>query len=85
MGQGADQLGLVRFEASVDAVELLGGEMPDEVHREDLQSDDVVVVGFDGRGDLDGAGGVDVRARDPEQTVQWVRVVSVLENGSEHG
>ncbi|MFF0451674.1 hypothetical protein ACFYT4_35900 [Streptomyces sp. NPDC004609] len=59
--------------------------MPDEVHREDLQSDDVVVVGFDGRGDLDGADGVDARARDPEQTVQWARVVGVLENVSERG
>jgi hypothetical protein len=78
VGQGADQLGLVWFEALVDTVELLGGEVPDEVHREDLQSDDVVVVGFDGWGDLDGAGDVDARARDPEQTVQWARVVGVL-------
>jgi hypothetical protein len=65
--------------------QFLGGEVPDQVHREDLQSEDVVVVGFDGRGDLDGAGGVDARARDPEQTVQWVRVVAVPENMSERG
>ncbi|MFJ9893611.1 hypothetical protein ACIQPR_09785 [Streptomyces sp. NPDC091280] len=49
----------------MDAVKLL-----DDIHREDLQCVDSVVVGFAVRGDLDGAGSVDARARGPEQTVQ---------------
>lgn len=67
VGQGGDQLGLVGYETLVDTVELVGGEVPEEVQREDLQFDGMVVVGVDGRGDLDRSGDVDARARNPQQ------------------